>query len=206
MDKIKWIICVSGLCISCFLSPAYSDDASSRSYVDKISLTIYPLSNIGFSLTQLGDDGSSVPFFLKTLYLSTEIEYSFSKYISFATELKAVKNRYEDQTIFIVGPGFRFYKSGNGMQGLFIGHYVEFWKNTYDKRNDKHGHYSYNGVPHEYISTTWIGYRSYIENIVLEGAFGFYNEISMLRKGEKILTGNSIPMIPIFSLGIGYLF
>jgi hypothetical protein len=93
-----------------------------------------------------------------------------------------------------------------GMVGFYFGHYIEFWANSYCEQNEKQESYYYNGIPNEYISTTWIGYRFIENNIAIDVSAGLYNQINLLRKNEPILTGDKISSIPIIGIGIGYLF
>lgn len=197
--KIIFVILLFTICQFTF---ADSDDSSynSDSYINKLSVTIYPLSDVGYALTKLSSDSGNI--FSKMYYFSAEIEYSAFKYISFSSEFKAAYNVYDNQTFFIVGPGVRLYSRGNGMNGFFIAHNIEFWANDY-RENDG---YLYNGIPYEYISTSWLGYKACFNNIIIETSLGIYNQFNISRKNEPVISGNTINIFPIIGFGVGYIF
>jgi hypothetical protein len=155
------------------------------------SLTIYPLSTASIALlSTLLTDGK--PW----IYVSAEAEYKLNRFFSIPVEVRYFRAKHTEwiltQTevsmeLFMVGPGLRLYPQGIGIRGAFIGHYIQFMYSSEKKKFNKdifgegavdENESGYDGLPGNYLSFTWIGYRWQLDkHFHVESSMGVFGTL-----------------------------
>lgn len=167
------IIIIFLIMLSAPLSAAYNNNTE---YVDDTgnwAFTFYP------ALSAYSAIVTSVIYSENRAFIagfSLEVEHRLNSYFSIPAEIRVIAMDTKDAYVNMLGlaPGIRFYPAGEAMKGLFFGHYIQFVFGRADGFNNMDNYDRiYFGLPHEYISTTWIGYRFLFTDFHFELSIGF---------------------------------
>ncbi len=202
--KLRNIFISSILVLLIAIAPVLVRDAGAEGEEDKtFSMTLFPV-GLAFS------------------YYSFELEYKLSQNTSIPLEIKIFSPDVTgwDLSFLSIGPGFRYYPAGEGMQGVFVGPYVSFlsYSMNYEYR------YAIGDIREVSASAAgvsiaaWFGYRVLAGPVVIEFStgFGFYaisgleveykDSLGVTHKQEFTGTGGSGFGWSGIGLGVGFAF